>query len=92
MAWNENYDLNISLNEFESDAYGGPRDLPRMNWWIDVTRDMSGSRHQKTARRTGSPVRLIGIRKKGGTIVCRYLPAHNILYQDLVGIPSYVIS
>ena len=68
-AWNENYDLNISLNEFESNAYGGPRDLPRMNRWIGVTRDMSSSGHQKTARRTGSPVRLIGIRKKGGTIV-----------------------
>ena len=79
----------MNLND---EAYGGPRDLPRMNRWIGVTRDMSSSGHQKTARRTGSPVRLIGIRKKGGTIVCRYLPAHNILYKDLVGILMYVIS
>ena len=56
----------MNLND---EAYGGPRDLPRMNRWIGVTRDMSSSGHQKTARRTGSPVRLIGIRKKGGTIV-----------------------
>ena len=63
-------------------------DLPRLICGEDDSCDMSGLEHWKKARCKNSFVHLIGIQKKGGTILCWYLPAHNICSEILVVIPT----